>query len=374
MKKTMYLMIICMIMSLHVYGMEITAVNADIAEETLILSLEDITNIALGNSPAIETAKMETYKAEIDAGDAKDSYDGHQNIYPGVLSVSTVVSKIMTGKGYYYDLAVLSVQNKKRNEEFVRDDIEIEAINSYYNVLYKKENLKLKKRTLETAKSKYDEVKLKFDLGKASGLDLRTAENNYLDAVTNAENAENDFVYSLQQLNVFLGYDYDKKIDIEGELSFSPFKTSMMFDEMYTNALDNSSIYQGVFYNYERARLTREITMGALASTNVGKEARADAVIAENNLNKTRNSILLSVLGDLLSISKLEKSIDTYSRQVELYKDKVKLKETEYKLGLATITDVLDEQARLQQAELSLLSEKKNYCVTVRDFENTISK
>ncbi len=89
---------------------------------------------------------------------------------------------------------------------------------AYFATLLAKEAFSVYKQVYENAVKNYEETRKKFDLQKASEMELLRSKTTVANAVPNVYNAESSVILALWQLKAVLGIDLDLNIDIAGAL------------------------------------------------------------------------------------------------------------------------------------------------------------
>ena len=99
-----------------------------------------------------------------------------------------------------------------------RLDMVTQVKQAYSSTLLAKEAFNVYKEVYENAVKNYEETQKKYNVQKASELDLTRAKTTVANAVPNVYNAESSVILSLWQLKAILGVDLDANIDVAGVL------------------------------------------------------------------------------------------------------------------------------------------------------------
>ena len=99
-----------------------------------------------------------------------------------------------------------------------RLDMVTQVKQAYFSTLLAKEAFNVYKEVYENAVKNYEETQKKYNVQKASELDLTRAKTTVANAVPNVYNAESSVILSLWQLKAILGVDLDANIDVAGVL------------------------------------------------------------------------------------------------------------------------------------------------------------
>ena len=342
--------------------------NTEMSPDKTALTLDDVESIAIENSLDIDIARAIVEKSEVNVRDEEKIYEDYKgNTFN--MDMVQQINGLMIMNEENYNIAVMQLELDEKNIMFTEDKIKIEAINYYYDVIYKKENASIKEMMLKINKDKLDELNLKYELGNVASVELEKAENNYKNVLMDYEDALMDYDFSIKNLNAFLGYDYETETEVIGNLTCEYFSTELAVQEMIENAKDNSYSYQSAVLNLQKKRIFSEYTH---SGTYLGKEALADTIIAESTTLNIAKDIELSIYQTLNDFVKLENNIDRYTRELQQIKNTIEMKETKYTMGLISSDELDIEYNNLQQSNLNLSTAKKNYCIKKIEFQNMI--
>ena len=99
-----------------------------------------------------------------------------------------------------------------------RLDMVTQVKNAYFSTLLAKEAFEVYKQVYENAVQNLEETQKKYDMQKASEMDLLRAKTTVANAVPNVYNAEGSVILALWQLKAVLGVDLDMNLDVAGKL------------------------------------------------------------------------------------------------------------------------------------------------------------
>ena len=99
-----------------------------------------------------------------------------------------------------------------------RLDMVTQVKNAYFSTLLAKEAFEVYKQVYENAVQNLEETQKKYDMQKASEMDLLRAKTTVANAVPNVYNAEGSVILALWQLKAVLGVDLDMNLDVAGAL------------------------------------------------------------------------------------------------------------------------------------------------------------
>ncbi len=90
---------------------------------------------------------------------------------------------------------------------------------AYFSCLLAKEAFNVYKSVYENALANYELIEKKYNVKKASDLDLARAKTTLANAIPNVYDAESSVILSLWQLKAVMGISLDENIDVAGSLS-----------------------------------------------------------------------------------------------------------------------------------------------------------
>lgn len=99
-----------------------------------------------------------------------------------------------------------------------RLDMVTQVKSAYFSTLLAKEAFEVYKQVYENAVQNLEETQKKYDMQKASEMDLLRAKTTVANAIPNVYNAEGSVILALWQLKAVLGVDLDMNIDVAGKL------------------------------------------------------------------------------------------------------------------------------------------------------------
>ena len=103
---------------------------------------------------------------------------------------------------YFLDFHVMCIQN---NKEILRDQLKIQEKQLLFNLATALDTYGNQKTNVDVSRRVYTSLKLKYEQGLISGLDLINADNNYLKAESEYINAMMQVLNSRLQLEKLYG-------------------------------------------------------------------------------------------------------------------------------------------------------------------------
>ena len=114
--------------------------------------------------------------------------------------------------------AMLKFESGKTSYEEAVRQVELNVRKLFYNLLYTKESINLQKRNLETARTRFENNRDKYNRGQLSELDLLQSQYNYESLKPSIESAEIAYQNSLASFKQTLGISQNEKIELSGTL------------------------------------------------------------------------------------------------------------------------------------------------------------
>lgn len=317
------------------------------AEEITELDLNQAINLALENNLSLKIVDLELKNAEID-------YD------------KTKADNLLTGSRYVELQGELGLLQAKDNYIQTRNEIIIEVVNKYLQLIMAKKNILLKEKGAELEKNLFEEVKAQVDAGHKGSLELLQQENEYYNAVFELEKANNDYRQAFKELMFELGIG-------EVEEKAQEFKFKEISYPPIWNIDEETALKEAVEQSFALELGQRKIE---LAQIDLERAIVASSPSLE--VQKLKNNIALSNLDYEKTLKELNNSI---SKQYYAYKQAINslnlsqqnLKQTQenhyilseqVKAGLKTKNDLLSAEISLLQAEYNLNSALLNYHLT----------
>lgn len=160
--------------------------------------------------------------------------------------------------------ALLGVEGSKLDLKVIENDISLNVVNTYLNVLFAKENLLVAITQAEISKKQIDRAKAQFDAGAIPKGDLLNVQSTAANDSQNVITQENTLNLALLRLSQFLQVS-SKGFDVEKINIDSP-SASLLYDnanQVYQKALSNRPEIKKVKLDTENAKLSIDIEKGA---------------------------------------------------------------------------------------------------------------
>lgn len=299
-----------------------------------------------------------------------------------------------------------------------RLDMVSQVKNAYYAVLFSKEAFNVYKEVYENAMTNYAETEKKYNVQKATDLDMARAKTNVANAIPNVYNAESSIILALWQLKAVMGIDLEMNIDVEGAIEdYSEYMTSdvtkadsisldrnstmkqleiqanelaqsikaqqyayiptlaLAFNYSY-NAMTNDfnfKEYRWTPYSYVGVSLSIPIFSGGKRLNQV-RQARNSYEQMRLQMTSTERNLKISIRQSLNTMEANVKSYDAAKDAVASAEKAYSIAEKSYEVGRATLTDLNDAQLALTQARLAESQAVYNFIVAKTQLEQTLGQ
>ena len=299
-----------------------------------------------------------------------------------------------------------------------RLDMVSQVKNAYYAVLLSKEAFNVYKEVYENAMTNYAETEKKYNVQKATDLDMARAKTNVANAIPNVYNAESSIILALWQLKAVMGIDLEMNIDVEGAIEdYAEYMTSsvtasdsisldrnstmkqleiqanelaqsikaqqyayiptlaLAFNYSY-NAMTNDfnfKEYKWTPYSYVGVSLSIPIFSGGKRLNQV-RQARNSYEQMRLQMTSTERNLKISIRQSLNTMETNVKSYDAARDAVASAEKAYSIAEKSYEVGRATLTDLNDAQLALTQSRLAVSQAVYNFIVAKTQLEQTLGQ
>jgi len=287
---------------------------------------------------------------------------------------------------------------------------------AYYAVLLAKEAFEVYKVVYENAVENFQQTEKKYNVQKASELDLTRAKSNVAAAVPNVYNAESSILLALWQLKAVMGLDLEREIDVKGSLEdyaetmFRDMnegenaslernttlrqldmqaeqlaKTVRMQQYAYIPSLNLSfaysfnamtdnfkfSEYRWTPYSYVGLSLSIPIFSGGQRLYTI-KQTRMQASELELQRKNTERQLRIGIRQSLQTMDTAMKTYDAAKDAVGTAEKAYGIASKSYQLGKSTLTDLSNTELTLTQTKLQAAQAVYNFVVAKAGLEQTL--
>ena len=306
--------------------------------------------------------------------------------------------------------SAMSGRDAAREElRYRRDVIAGEVIRVYYDLVRNKMLLKVQGESVESAKKNLERTEAILQVGSATRADVLKARVRFSNTRLAEIQARNAVELAKQDLSVLLKMDNGESIDVDTTMTIE-------FKELDTNAeMGHAMAYRsdlkGLEYNIKSANagvaaarsgwypslgvnfgytwndrkmaknlnfFDTEYTWGVAGyvslnvfdrfqtSANV-RNAKADARIAEYNLDKAKLEATRQIKTLVLTINQARERISVATETVEQANEDLRLAEERYRVGAGTMLETIDAQVALTQAKADVIQAKCDFLIATAD-------
>jgi len=268
---------------------------------------------------------------------------------------------------------------------------------AFFGVLLAKDSESVYESVYENAKENFELTQKKYNVQKASELDLTRAKTALANAIPNLFDSQSAVVLALWQLKAVMGVDLDADIDVAGTLS--DYTDHMLYDfdqtqnaplsgnssmrqlaiqaeqlahtiQMYKaanipslalsfsysiNALANDYEFENYKWSpYAYAGITLNIPIFAGGKRcNQIRQAKVQAAELELQKSETERQLKITIRQNLAKMETAIKSLSSAQSAVASAQKAYEIAKQSYQVGRSTLTDLNDAQLALVQARMS---------------------
>ncbi len=363
--------------------------SLNIAEEELLQSKVDFLPTVVLSGTISET---ETSGITSQGGVTSADYELSPSSKSIILS-QTIFNGF--GRAYTLQSNKAELELQKLNKFKIQQDITLETIEAYFNILVSEKSLKSHEDNFNTVSERHLSTKKEFEVGLSSTTDVAQAEAHYNSAKIDLLNAKISHQNIKNAFKDLVGVDAENLSfsNLDGYLpkSFSEFKDLVIKNnlsiQMAKSNLDIKTSAVGVAKSayYPQVNLTAskteidefsslvdEITneeIEATVSWPIFNKGKSSSTVRQAEQLKNKHMILLqktqqdtmslaSNIWDKYSISK--ETLDAASLSYEASQTAFEGTKIEQEVGERTVLDVLNARQSLLSAEIKFFNEQKN--------------
>lgn len=167
-----------------------------------------------------------------------------------------------------YRQAKLGIERSKLDLQVIENDVSLQVVNTYLNVLFAKENLEVAKTQAEISKNQIKQAQVQFEAGSIPKGDLLNIQSTAANDAQNVITQENALNLALLQLSQLLQVSYEN-FDVQTIEVGTP-SAALLYsssNEVYKKALTNRPEIERARLNIENADLSIKISKGAYLPT-----------------------------------------------------------------------------------------------------------
>ena len=258
--------------------------------------------------------------------------------------------------------------NIDNNYQAEMNSIEQTTRKLYYGVLQAQENVDVSKESLEIEKQLLEIAKKKHSLGMLSDLALTNQEYS----VTSAENtliqAEQSLLSAQSSFNMLMNLPADTELKLTTPLEQAEAELPTL-DEAIDSMMNNNLNLKYIDYGIEVAEM-QYTSLRYTVSTSSGTYKKAEVAYqnAKIGFEQAKSSMKTDMRTNYYNLADLENQIKTFEATIALTEKSLKVQETQFDLGMITISDVNKTKLSLQQAKQGLTNAIVTYNNALSDF------
>jgi outer membrane protein len=293
--------------------------------------------------------------------------------------------------------------------KYRRDVIAADVIRAYYDFVRAKMLLRVQQESTESAKRNLERTEALLQVGSATRADVLKARVRHSNTRLSLIQATNGVELAKQDLSVLLKMPGDREIDVDTTMTIEFANHDAAAEIQYAmsarpdlKSLEHSiqSARSGVSaarsgwfptlgasfnYGWNDRKMAENLNFfkneyswsitGYLSfdifdrfqtSSNV-RIAKADARIAEYNLEKAKLDAANQIRTLVLTITQARERISVASETVEQANEDLRLAEERYRVGAGTMLETIDAQVALTQAKADVIQAKCDFLIATAD-------
>ena len=385
--------------------------NLALEREKLKKTDEQIYNAISGFLPSVHyEAKESNIKSDTKWINNKLSkQDGWSNVKTKKTSINLEQNLFNGGKTVMaIKMAEYTIKSERESLLFKEQEILLEAINAYLNIISSRHKLEINKENVQDYTKRYYNIKEKFDAGFSKQADLATALSRKSDAETNLAQASGEYISNMAIYFHITGLEANNTIEEKNLCNVPSSQIELLQNSLKENPELLSVIYKQKAANlnikYNLSSMLPSIDLGASLSKlkegedrpyanvrsvyvsvkvpiyNKGVEysnvrsSKADAAKIKYELKNTK-SILSQKSTQLWNDFIVAREIIRSSEEsVKSGTIALESKQKEFNEGLASLSEVLDLQENLFKYKLKLTEAKKNLNLKIYNINALMGK
>ena len=258
--------------------------------------------------------------------------------------------------------------NIDNNYQAEMNSIEQTTRKLYYGVLQAQENVDVSKESLEIEKQLLEIAKKKHSLGMLSDLALTNQEYSVTSAENTLVQAEQSLLSAQSSFNMLMNLPTDTELKLTTPLEQAEAELPTL-DEAIDSMMNNNLNLKYIDYGIEVAEM-QYTSLRYTVSTSSGTYKKAEVAYqnAKIGFEQAKSSMKTDMRTNYYNLADLENQIKTFEATIALTEKSLKVQETQFDLGMITISDVNKTKLSLQQAKQGLMNAIVTYNNALSDF------
>lgn len=326
---------------------------------------------------------------------------------------AAMITSMMSAKESYESGKITYEQALRSNADSVRK--------LFYALLLQQESLKLQKDSLENTRQRMNQAAVNFRNGYVPQIQYLQAQVAYENMVPTVEKAELSMNQSLDTFSFLIGLPVGTKVELKGEIN--PTYIDVDVDELIAKAKTNNLSIKALQHSIQTLKLSKtsldlstftpslalswsgQPTMMApgdkdwsvadnwadngsfsisvvwnltnllpwSSSGSSVKEIKSSLEKLELSMKTLERNTELEVRKAVDTLNQCKRAIETSQRNITLSQKSYDMTWLAYRNGTTEYLNLVEAQTQLNQAKLSLISEKYNYMTSLMDLETLIN-
>lgn len=333
------------------------------AAQIMDLSIEEALELARENNTGIKQAELQRSLSRVAAEQASSQRRSAPESDPYTGSFTKDQARLdETITNAAFEVA-------DRNYDVVKEAIELEIKNNYYDVLKTKDLMAVSQVALERSQEQLRHAQVSFEVGTVAKNDVLGAEAMVSSAQAKLTAAENSFALAEINLSRSLGLPTATQYNLTSIVQYQPMPevdlaaTIADAQEVRVDILKIEADLEEAEARYELSK-----SYGGRGTYNT-QQARLVKELAEISLADTQEAVVADLTGAYLNVRAALGQLDTYTTAVDQSKEGLRLAKLRYEVGMGTSLEVLTAAANLEEMEANRVGALYDHNLAMLSFE-----
>ena len=390
------------------------------------LTIQQAVDMALEQNTSLKITEKgeDTAKAKLKSARGSNSFnvsasgsltdskaDDSQAIENGATSLNVSVPLYSGGKNQAnIKSAEIGVDAAKLTTQRAREDLRLQVIKAYYNVLESKKTVQIDQESVDRYKAHLTNMEQLYSAGSKARLDVLRSSVELTNARQTLIKAKNDYEVNVVTLKNLLRMDQSEALNLTEDFTYTPFFAKM--DACVAYAFDNRKDYLVDHYHVKQSELAVTMaqsgylptlslnagvsydqrfhpnhnsdhsrSVGLKASWNIFDsgvteaavdKAKTDLEVAELTLKRDKEDIDLNVRQQYYNMREAQRRLVATQSAVKEAEEDYYITNEKYRAGQGIMLDILDAQVALSTAQLNYISAEYDYARYKAAVENAV--
>ena len=385
-------------------------------------NLEDLVNIGLEKSVDMQAANI-SYENSASAT-RMSWFDLLPSLSASVSTTKSLIPKsdwvknsgislnksLISGNPEYLSIkkSLINLQKSKLSRQNNRKKIVYNIVSKYLAVLEARRKLEIKKQNLVLQEKIFKQIKIQYESGEKSLLDLKQSKLTLLNNRISLKEAENtlsevradlfsylnleDKNYPLREVALEIDsteVEFQENLELkmqrkdlakekisllQQKLNFFP-TISLQYDYGYTKGFSAGLTEFDKYDKSESISLNASYSIFNLADTREAyRQAKRNYRLSEIYLAEKEKNLKLQITNLDKDISTLRQTYKLYKERKNLAEENLQMAQSQYKLGIISLLDLEKSKLDFQNAQLSFTEQHYNLLRKQEERNNLLSK